>query len=401
MNDSISSSNRQLSLLIVGVGNGGCNTVQTIARQWPNGPRIVGVNTDRRALAGLEAIEGIPIGEKVLKGLGTGGEPRIARQAAESDIEKLRSLFDGIELVIFAVGLGGGTGSGVAPLLIDEAKKAGALTLCFVMLPFEFEGPRRKEQAEHGLQAIRDLADGVICLPSQRLTALVKDKANIREAFRKAETMLATGIREFWRVLSHSSVINFDFADLRAFLQNSNGNCIFCCSEGNGAKRIEMVLDSIKRHILFNSCRTLAEADSFAICITGGADLAIREIDAVIKGIVALGRKDALAMTGVGCEPEWQEKINVTILAAEKRLGNANQAPADIEQARQDINPKAYSKEHSEPGQPDLIQTGLFDAVEQGRFKGVSPTIVDGSNLDIPTFIRRRIQIQKAKIVSI
>lgn len=400
MNDSISSSGQELSLLIVGVGNGGCNTVQTIARQWPNGPKIVGVNTDRRALAELETIESIPIGERVLKGLGAGGDPRIARQAAESDIEKLRPLFNGVELAIFAVGLGGGTGSGVAPLLINEAKKNGALTLCFVMFPFEFEGPRRKEQAERGLQAIRDLADGVICLPSQRLVALIEDKANIREAFRRAETMLATGIRELWRVLNRSSMINFNFADLRAFLQNSNGNCVFCCAEGSGEQRIEMVLDGIKRHVLFNNCRTLADADSFVICITGGADLSISDVNEVVKGVLALGSKDTLSMTGVGCEPEWREKIHVTIIATEKRLPGAENTPADID-PRQDIKPNAHSKEHSESGQPDLIQTGLFDAVEQGRFKGVSPTIVDGSNLDIPTFIRRRIQVQKAKIANI
>lgn len=401
MNNSIPSSNRQVALLIVGIGNGGCNTVQAIARQWPDGPKMVGVNTDQRALAELETIESFPIGEKVLKGLGTGGDPRIARQAAESDIEKLRLLFNGIEMAIFAVGLGGGTGSGVAPILIEEAKKAGALTLCFVMLPFEFEGPRRKEQAERGLQAIRDSADGVICLPSQRLTALIEDKANIQETFRKAETMLATGIQEFWRVLNRSSVINFDFADLCAFLRNSSGNCIFCCSEGSGEQRIEMVLDGIKRHVLFNNCQTLADADAFVICIIGGADLSISDVNGIVQGVSALGSNEALVMTGVGCEPEWHDKIHVTILAAEKRLPGSKRAPADIEHARQDIQTKAASKEYSESGQPDLVQTGLFDAVEQGRFKGVNPTIVNGSNLDIPTFIRRRIQIQKAKITNI
>jgi cell division protein FtsZ len=399
MNESISSSGPHLPLLIVGIGNGGCNTAQTIARQWPNGPKIVGVNTDLRALAGLEAIETVPIGEKVLKGLGTGGDPRVARQAAESDIEKLRPLFNGIKLAIFAVGLGGGTGSGVAPFLVDEAKKAGALTLCFVMLPFEFEGPRRKEQAERGLQAIRDSADGVICLPSQRLVALLKNKANIKEAFRRAETMLAEGIRELWLVLNHSSLINFDFADLRAFLKNSNGNCIFCCSEGSGEQRVELVIDGIKKHVLFNNCQTLADADSFVVCVIGGLDLSIGEVDEVVKGVLALGRKESLVMTGVGCDPEWHEKICLTILAAEKTPASAEPAPAEVKPTRRDVA-KPHPAGQTESGQHDLVQTGLFDAVEHGRFKGIGPTIVDGNNLDIPTFIRRRIHIQKAKITN-
>lgn len=397
MKNSVPSSNQQLSLLVVGVGNGGGNTIQTMARQWPNGPEMIAVNTDQRALSELDNIKTVYIGEKFLRGLGTGGDPRVARQAAESDIEKLRSLFTGFELVIFTAGLGGGTGSGAAPLMIEEAKKAGALTLAFVMLPFEFEGSRRKEQAERGLQAIRDAADGVICLPNQRLMTLVKEKANIQEAFRRAETALATGVREFWRILCRSSIINFTFADLRTFLQNSNGNCIFCCSEGEGEKRIEAVLDGIKKSVLLNNCQSLTDADSFAVCIIGGNDLSINDVEKTVNDILTLGRKDALVMTGVGCEPEWQQKIHVTILAAGKGISAIEQETAGSRDAKRYFDQQPH-KEQADADQPDMVQAGLFDALEYGRFKGVTPTIVDGSNLDIPTFIRRRIQVQKAKI---
>lgn len=399
MNNSVSSNIRSSALAIIGVGNGGGNTVQTIARRWPNGPRMIAVNTDRRALNDLENVECVFIGEKVLKGLGTGGDPRVARQAAEADDVKLHSLFNGIELAIFAVGLGGGTGTGIAPLLIDEAAKAGALTLCFVMLPFEFEGLRRKEQAEQGLQAVRDVADGVICLPNQRLVGLIENKANIQEAFRKADLMLATGIQEIWRILSRSSLINFDFADLRAFLRNSNGNCVFCCSEGSGAGKIEAVLDGIKKNVLFNSCQTLADTDSFVIGIIGSADISISDVDAIVKGILSFGRRDALAMTGVGYEPEWSGKIHVTILALEKGKLTAGRSAAGHEDLKRDIE-KSHMKEPA-AGKPAMIQTDLFTAVEQERFKEVSPTIVDGNNLDIPTFLRRRIPVQKAKIANV
>lgn len=391
MNDILAPSRQPPALLIVGVGNGGCNTLQTMALQWPDAPRLVGINTDLRALAQLKAIERIHIGEKVLKGLGTGGDPRIARQAAESDMETLQPLFKGAELVIFAAGLGGGTGSGVTPMLIEEAKKAGALTLCFAMLPFEFEGARRQEQAACGLQAIRDSAAAVVCLPNQRLLALVEDKANIQEAFRRAETMLATGIREFWRVLQQSTLINFNFADLRAFLQNSGGNCIFCCAEGSGEQRIAAALDGIKKHILFNDGHALADANAFIVCIIGGTALSIGDVDRIVKGILAFGRKDALVMTGVGTEPEWNDRVHITVLAAEKGPSAG--------QIRHEVKPGM--KAPSEAKQAEMVQTGLFDALEQGRFKGVTPTIVDGSNLDAPTFMRRRIQVQKAKITNI
>jgi cell division protein FtsZ len=392
MNNSNSLSDEGLSLIIVGVGNGGGNTLQTMARLWQNGPRLVAVNTDQRAVSALEGVSGIYVGEKVLRGSGTGGDPRVARQAAESESEKLSALFNGIDLAIFAVGLGGGAGSGIAPFLIEEARKKGALTLAFAMLPFEFEGLRRKEQAERGLQALRDVADGVICLPNQRLMTLVKDKANFEEAFREAQTVLARGVREFWRILSRSSIINFNFADLRAFLQNSHGNCIFCCSEGEGENRIETVLEGIRKSVLLNNCQSLAEADSFVVCVVGGDDLAINDVETVVKGILVLGRKDALAMTGVGSEPGWRQKIHVTILATEKGSTTAAGRDAARQPAREPGKEQAEAEKHA------MIQTGLFDDLKDGRFKGVMPTIVDGNNLDIPTFIRRRIQVQKARI---
>jgi len=387
-----------MKLLIMGVGNGGCNTVRTLARQWPDGPKMAAVNTDQRAPADSAGVETIIVGEKILKGMGSAGDPRLARQAAESDIHKLSPLFEGINLAIFAVGLGGGTGSGIAPLLIEEAKKSGAATLCLVMFPFDFEGARRREQAERGLQAIRDAADGVICLHNQRLAALVEDKANIQDAFRKAETALARGIREFWRVLNTSSIINFDFADLRVFLKNSGGNCVFCCAEGSGEQRIDMALEGIQKSALINNGRSLAEAEAFIICIIGGADLSIMDVDSVVKGILALGGKNAHVMTGVGCEPDWRQTIHVTVLASEKSAAALQHAAFTGRSERQPPSPAGH-----DAGIPssDMVQAGLFDVVEQGRFKGINPTIVDGNNLDIPTFIRRRIQVQKAKIANI
>lgn len=387
------------AMVIVGVGNGGCNAIQVIARQWPGGPRMIAVNTDKRSLDPLEGVERVRIGGDILRGLGAGGDARLARQAAAVEAEKIGAAFKDVEMVVFAVGLGGGTGSGVAPLLVSEAKKAGALTLCFAMLPFDFEGARRREQADRALQALCDLADGVVCLPCQRLTALVEDKANVQEAFRRAETMLALGIQELWRVLNRSSTIAFTFADLRAFLQDAGGNCTFCFAEGSGPGRVENAVEGIRSSALLSRCQALAEADAFAVCIIGGSDLSIAEIDSIVKGVEALGRKGAHVMTGVGCEPEWREKIHLTVLAAEK--ARADRAPAR-DPARRALEPvPTRPGETARPSRADASQPGLFDKVEQSRFKGVSPTIVDGSNLDIPTFIRRRIPIQKARMAGI
>ncbi|MBU4199518.1 MAG: cell division FtsZ family protein [Verrucomicrobia bacterium] len=395
MDEKRSAQNHECRVLIAGVGNGGCSAVAAMARQWKDGPPIAGINTDVQDLAKVAGLRRIQIGAQVMKGMGTGGDPRVGRRAAAADVETIRELFHDVNLVFFIVGLGGGVGTGAAPLVVEEARKAGALTLCFAMMPFEFEGQRRMDHAQHGLRALEDAADGVICLPNQRLVEMMEDRTNIAEAFRKADAMLYRGVQSVWRVICRQGVINLDFADVRTLLQEGNGQCVFGCAEGSGPDRIEMALKAIREDPLLKHGQVMANAHSYIVSIMGGMDLALKDVDFLMRGIADIGRPNALAMAGVSCDPELQDKVFVTILAAESEAQDRQHSPsaeADIP-----LSHAVASDEERRDQKIKLTQGTLFDEAGQGRFKGIDPTIVEGSNLDIPTFIRRGIMIQKVR----
>jgi len=385
--------------LVVGLGNGGCKTVTAMGRQWKDGPRVVAINTDGRSLAEAGDLAGLHIGERVIKGLGTGGEPRMGRRAAESDIEAIRGLFRDVDVVFLVVCLGGGTGTGAAPLVVEEARKAGALTLVFASLPFEFEGKRRMELAQRGLMALQSSADAVMCLPNQRLFELVEDRANIAAAFQKTDDMLARGLQAVWCVISRRGVINLDFEDVSALVQKGNGHCVFACAEGTGPDKVKQVLEAVRHHALLNHGVVLAEAEAFLVTVMGGSDLSLKEVDQLMAGIAKIGRAEALMMTGVCCESDWQDRLFVVFLVAEKKGADGLTFIAsqrDDEPGGGLISAAPGEEPIPEPvSRVKIKQVGLFDKVSQGRFKDVEATVVDGNNLDIPTFKRRGIMIQK------
>lgn len=384
--------------LVVGLGNGGCKTVTAIAGQWKEGPRMVVVNTDGRSLAEAGDLEGLHIGAHVIKGMGTGGEPRMGRRAAESDIEAVRGLFHDVDVVFLVVCLGGGTGTGAAPLLLEEARKSGALTLCFASLPFEFEGKRRMEHAQRGLMALQAAADAVICLPNQRLLEVVEDRSNIVEAFRKTDEMLARGLQAVWRVISRRGVINLDFDDIGALVHKGNGRCVFACAEGAGPGKVNQVLEAVRNHALLDHGEALAKAEAFLVTIMGGSDLSLKEVDQLMTGIAKIGGSEALAMTGVCCERDWQDRLFVVFLVVERKCADdlAFIASTPDEEPGKGLIPEAPPEHPALESVPRgrTKQPDLFEVV-RGRFENVEATVVEGRNLDVPTYKRRGIMIQK------
>ena len=403
MNDRSKTSQREsrCRVVIIGLGHGGCNTIAHTARQWKDCPELVALDTDISAVPKSPRIRSVQIGKDVMKGMGTGGDPRVGRRAAESDIDVIRELFIDADLVFLVVGLGGGTGTGAAPLVLEKARSADALTLCFAMLPFEFEGKQRMKYAEMGLAALQEAADGVICLPNQRLFKTGEKRANISKAFQKADDMLSRGVHAVWRAISMAggvSGINLDFADLRALIKNSSGRCVFGCAEGTGPDKVNMVLKSIRNNPLLDHGQVMMNAYSFLVSIAGGPDLSLHDVDQIMAGILSMGNEDALIKTGVCSEPDWKDKVFLTVLVSEKKSAQEPEslAPAAFADMGESEDRVTGKKGGPEPAQAKkMTQASLFEG--HSRFMGVDPTIVEGSNLDIPTYIRRGILIQKAR----
>jgi cell division protein FtsZ len=378
--------------LLVGVGNGAGRALAKIARNWPNGPAMAALNTDTRDFEKAPGLRCLQIGAKVMKGLGSGGDPRVGRRAAEADAAIIRELFHGIDLVILLVGLGGGIGTGAAPFVAEEARKAGAMVLGFAMLPFDFEGPRRMEHARHGLLALKAVADGVISVPNQRL---IEGGFNMAEVFQKADTLLGRSLQALWRVLSRQGVINLDLADVRAVLREG-GQCVLAWAEASGSGRIGLILQALRDDPILKRGQALAKAEAYLIGISGGEDLALKDVDLLMRGVAGLSRPEALARVGVICDSALKDRIFITLLVAEP----GGELALPKEPHRPPGEPQKPAPADQPPattggGRDKLVQPGLFDGADSDRFKGTPPTIIGGENLDTPTFIRRRLMIQK------
>ena len=229
-------------IVVLGLGGAGCNAVSRMSAAWTDGPTVIAMNTDTQALAACTASRSVQIGSKVTHGLGAAGDTTVGRLSAEEDMEKIQEILSSADLLFLVVGLGGGTGTGAAPIIAQAAKKLGVLTLCFATMPFPFEGDRRRRQAEEGLRTLQRTADVIIHLPNQRLLELVPAKTGIEEAFRTSDELVGEGIHGLWRLLSKSGVINLDFADVRQLAERSGGSCAFGFSQADGPARATVVL---------------------------------------------------------------------------------------------------------------------------------------------------------------
>ncbi len=228
---------RKFTFRVLGVGGAGGNAIDYIARLDFDGVGFAAINTDEQALLNLGLPERLTLGAKLTRGLGTGGDPELGRAAAEEDMEKIRALCAGADIVCVVAGMGGGTGTGAGPVVARLAREAGALVLGIVTLPFEFEGNRRLRQAQLGLRDLKAEADGVICVPNQKVFKLIDENTSVQEALKITNELLAQGVRGIWRLLSHTGLINVDFNDLCAVLRGRHEESSLATVEAAGENR--------------------------------------------------------------------------------------------------------------------------------------------------------------------
>jgi cell division protein FtsZ len=297
---------------VVGVGGGGCNAVSRMMGERIPGVQLVAVNTDGQALAGTEAHMRIRIGEKLTKGLGVGGDPGKGQRAAEESRDEIHDAILGAEMVFVTAGMGGGTGTGASPIVAEVARETGALTIGVVTKPFGFEGSKRRQQAEEGLNQLRSKVDTLIAIPNDRLLAVCDVKTTLDEAFRLADDVLHQGIQGISEIILLPGEINLDFADVRKIMSEA-GQALLAIGRGSGENRaVDATKAAISSPLLDVS---INGARGVLFNITGARNLGLHELNMAAQIIAELVDPEAEIIFGTATDPNLGDEVKVTIIA--------------------------------------------------------------------------------------
>jgi cell division protein FtsZ len=419
---------KQIKVKIFGVGSAGLNVLDQVARTTLPGTTLVAVNTDADSLAASSAPEKICLESNLLRGLGTGGDPERGRAVAEEHVAKLKAACTGADVVFIVTGLGGGAGTGVSPLLAHAAKETGALVLAFATSPFDCEGNRRQRQAQQGLQELKATADGVICLPNQKLFRLIDEHTSVRDTFKLSNELLAEGVVNLWRLIVCKGLIEIHFADLCAVLRERHSESTFASAEAFGPNRFSEVVDKLLGHPMLDGGKLLAESSAVLVSLIGGPDLSMSEINGVMEQINGKCTKAQVIM-GAAMDENFGARLAVTIVAGRRSESLLAKAGLDeaahteaVEAAEgldtQLLNRLAPARPQSRfvPPPPTLTPEKLeqlsrqaarprkssskmrqgqlpLEIISKGRFDKSEPTIHKGEDLDVPTYIRRGVSL--------
>lgn len=371
--------------------------VARMAARWgKDGPPVAVVNTDAQALASCAVDRVYLIGEQTTQRMGAGGDPEAGRLAAEERSGEVASWVTGHDLVFLVTGLGGGTGTGAAPVLAREIHKAGGLCLAFASLPFVFEGDRRQRTAMEGLRLLQHSADAVVALPNEKLIDLIDRDAGLVATFEASDHQISACIYTIWKLLSEPGVINLDFADIRQLVEVSRGACAYGYGEGSGKSRTADALQALLNSPWLEKGRLLTESNGLLVNILGGPDITLSDVQGVVGEITAKLPKKAKVFTGASILPSWRDRIAITVIAAEASLGRKATTVRDEVEPEPGPPEKPATKSGTVKEPQDLVQASLpLEDAEKHleRFKSTTATIVNGQNLDIPTYIRRSVKL--------
>jgi len=303
----------QTKIKVIGVGGGGSNAVNRMIESGLGNVNFIAVNTDLQALKLSNAEYRIPIGSKLTNGLGAGGVPDVGEQAAMENKADLQNILKGSDMVFITAGMGGGTGTGAAPIVAEVAKETGALTVAVVTKPFDFEGKKKMRLAEEGIRKLRDAVDTLIIIPNQYLLKIVEKRTPIREAFLMADDVLRQGVQGISELITITGDINIDFADVRTIM-SGQGDALMGIGQGSGENRaVDAATNAINNPLLEDA--RMEGARGILINIIGGADFSLSEYDEVIKIVTANADEDALIIPGQTIDETMDDQVQVTVVA--------------------------------------------------------------------------------------
>ncbi len=297
---------------VIGVGGGGGNAVERMIASEVAGVEFWSVNTDAQALSRSSAPKRLQIGQKLTRGLGAGGNPAIGQKAAEESRDEIANALDHPDLVFITAGMGGGTGTGAAPIVAEIAKEAGALTVGVVTRPFSFEGRRRTTQAEDGVSNLQSRVDTLIIIPNNRLLSVINEQTPVQEAFQYADDILRQGVQGISDIITVPGLVNVDFADVRAVMADA-GSALMGIGMGSGKSRAREAANMAISSPLLES--SIEGAKGVVFNITGGTDLTLHEVNAAAEIIYEVVDPNANIIFGAVIDDRLQGEIKITVIA--------------------------------------------------------------------------------------
>lgn len=375
---------------VIGVGGAGQNAVNRMIDEGINGVEFIASNTDAQALALSKAPTRVRLGDKLTRGLGAGGDPEIGRKAAEESADELYNVIKGADMVFVTAGMGGGTGTGAAPIVSQVSKECGALTIGVVTRPFTFEGGRRAQAAEVGVTKMKEHAHTLISIPNDRLLQIADKKSSLQDAFRLADDVLRQGIQGISELITVPGLINLDFADVRAIM-SEGGAALMAVGRGSGEDRAKMAAEQAISSQLLDI--TIDGARGVLFNVTGGPNLTLFEVNQAAAIIRETAHPDVNMIFGAVIDQEMGDEVRVTVIAtgfersgvprrALERLTTRTERPAS--HSGMLSAPASFAR----PSESVSVSSELRPSSES---KSITPPATFGNDdLDVPTFLRNR-----------
>lgn len=378
--------NMDAKIKVVGIGGGGCNALTTMIDSCLEGVEFIGANTDLQSLGACRSTVKVQLGHKLTNGLGSGGVPEVGRDAMMEDAERMKSLLAGSDMVFIAAGMGGGTGTGGAPVLAKIAKEVGALTVAVVTKPFVFEGKKRQQSAERGIQELKNVVDTLIAIPNQRLLLNAGKKTTLLDAFKKADEVLLHAVKGISDLITIPGLVNLDFNDVRTVMSEM-GMAFMGIGRSNGENRaVEAAQKAISSPLLEDI--SIDGAKGILINITAGPDLTLFEVNEASTLIQEDAHEEANIIFGAVIDENAGDEVRVTVIATgfgKTEEEKAKQFKSNVsflnKYIQDDDSPAVWQKKLQELRQvtPDVVKVGT---IIDGYFN-------DGHDYDTPTFLRR------------
>jgi cell division protein FtsZ len=377
--------NEEAVIKVIGVGGGGGNAVEHMVSQTIEGVEFTTANTDSQALRNSSANVTLQLGTDVTKGLGAGANPEIGRRAAEEDRETIKQTLQGADMVFIAAGMGGGTGTGAAPVVAEVAKEMGILTVAVVTKPFPFEGKKRMNYADQGIEFLASNVDSLITIPNEKLLKVLGPGTSLLDAFKAANNVLLGAVQGIAELITRPGLINVDFADVRTVMSEM-GTAMMGSGIASGPDRAEEAAEAAISSPLLEDV-DLAGARGILVNITAGMDISIDEFETVGNAVKAFASENATVVVGAVIDPEMTDELRVTVVAT--GIGAERKPDITLVNPMPQAEPQVVGSDFVAPPQAEAVPVAMPEANAQSA--AVRTTAAELDNyLDIPAFLRKQ-----------